>query len=87
MLTDWERRQLAEIERGLNEDFKLRRRTGRMLGAIAPWTATSVLVFLACLAVLGAIGAWHIALALAAVYGLVALGRSKRRGHDHTRPR
>jgi hypothetical protein len=84
MLTDWERRQLAEIERGLNEDFKLRRRTGRVLGSIAPWPATSLLVFVGCLAVLAAVGAWRIAIALAAVYGLVALGRTKRRDHDRS---
>lgn len=78
MLTDWERRQLAEIEEGLNEDFRLRRRTGRLIGSIAPWAVTSVVTFLACLIVLTAIGAWHIAIVLAAVYGLVALGRPKR---------
>lgn len=86
MLTDWERRQLAEIEHGLNEDFRLRRRAGRLIGSIAPWAATSGLVFLGCLAVLTAIGAWHIAIALAVVYGLVGLGgRTKRHGHDGVR--
>jgi hypothetical protein len=79
MLTDWERRQLAEIERGLADDFRLRRRTGRLLGSIAPWAVASVLVFLGCLAVLMAVGAWHIAIALAVVYGLVGLGRTRRR--------
>jgi hypothetical protein len=34
--------------------------------------------------VLAAVGAWHIAIALAAVYGLVALGRTKRRDHDRS---
>lgn len=82
MLTDWERHQLAEIERGLNEDFTLRRRTGRLVGSIMPWAASGALVFLGCMAVLIAIGAWHIAIALAVVYGLVALGRTTRRDHD-----
>ena len=78
MLTDWERSQLAEIEHGLNEDFRLRRRAGHLVGSIAPWAATSVLTFLGCLIVLVAVGAWHIAIVLAAVYGLVALGRPRR---------
>ena len=86
MLTDWERRQLAEIEQGLNEDFRLRRRTGRLIGSIAPWAATSVLTFLGCLIVLIAIGAWHIAIVLAAVYGLVTLGHPKRRGRGSAGP-
>ena len=85
MLTDWERRQLAEIERGLTEDFRLRRRAARLIGSIAPWAATSVLVFLGSLLALTAIGAWHIAVTLAVVYGLVGLGRTKRHGHDGAR--
>ena len=79
MLTDWERRQLAEIERGLNKDFTLRRRTGRLVGSIMPWAAAGVLVFLGCLVVLMVIGAWHVAIALTAVCGLVMAGRAKRR--------
>jgi hypothetical protein len=86
MLTDWERRQLAEIEQGLNEDFRLRRRAGRLIGSIAPWAATSVVTFLGCLIVLVAIGAWHIAIVLAAVYGLVAIGHPRRRDHTGAGP-
>jgi hypothetical protein len=87
MLTDWERRQLAEIERGLNEDFTLRRRAGRRFGSITPWAATGLFVFVACLLVLTALGAWHVAIALAAVCGLVALGRTTRRGRGGPGPR
>jgi len=87
MLTDWERRQLAEIERGLNEAFTLRRRAGRRFGSITPWAATGVFVFVACLLVLTALGAWHVAIALAAVCGLVALGRTTRRGRGGPGPR
>lgn len=79
MLTDWERRQLAEIERGLNEDFTLRRRAVRRFGSITPWAAGGALVFLGCLVVLMALGAWHLAIALAAVCGLATLGRTARR--------
>lgn len=82
MLTDWERRQLAEIERGLTEDFTLRRRAGRLVESLLPWAAAGVLVFLGCLVVLMAIGAWHLAIALTVIYGLVTVGRARRRDRD-----
>ena len=82
MLTDWERRQLAEIERGLTEDFTLRRRVGRLVRSALPWAGAGLLVFLGCLVVLTAVGAWHVAIALTAVYGLATLGRARRRDRD-----
>jgi len=39
MLTDWERNQLAEIERGLAADFALRRRLRHLIASIEPWGA------------------------------------------------
>lgn len=77
MLTDWERHQLAEIERGLNEDFTLRHRTRRLLGMIKPWAVLSVLLFLGCLVILMAVGAWQVAIALAAIYAMVIFGGSR----------
>lgn len=90
MLTDWERHQLAEIERGLNEDYTLRRRARRAIGMIKPWTVTSVLVFLGCLVVLMAVGAWLVAITLGGVYGLVIVGgrgTRHRRRHERRYPR
>ena len=86
MLTDWERRQLAEIERGLEHDFTLRSRARRLMGSIKPWAVTSALVCLGCLVVLMAIDAWSTALALAVVFAVLGFGgRAKRRGRARAR--
>ncbi len=86
MLTDWERRQLAEIERGLEQDFTLRSRARRLIGSIRPWAVTSALLSLGCLVVLIAVGAWSTALALAVVFAVLGFGgRVKRRGRARTR--
>jgi fatty acid desaturase len=62
MLTDWERRQLDEIERGLIEDFPARRRL--LLRRRHALAAAALLAFAA---LLFAIGAWVPAAALSAV--------------------
>lgn len=79
MLTDWERNQLAEIERGLADDFAPRRRIRRLLGSIGPRGATGAILALGCLVVLGLIGAWWSVTGLTAALGLSVLGKARRR--------
>jgi len=52
MLTDWERRQLAEIERGLAEDHAVRGRAWRAVGTGRVWGLAALLFSLICLIVL-----------------------------------
>ena len=81
MLTDSERRRLAEIERGLVEDHRPRRRSRKPrlgLGAVKRQNAATAMLLLVCVAFLLLIGAFTIAIALAAVYALIALGRPPR---------
>lgn len=89
MLTDWERRQLLEIERGLADDFTLRRRVRRRIGSIGWGGVTSALVFLVCCAALLAVRAWWVAVALPAVYlfTLMLGARTRRRARRRSRLR
>lgn len=73
MLTDWEQRQLAEIERGLAEDFTRRRRAGRLLRSVGLWGLLGTLVVLGCLVVLATIGAWWAVISLGMVFGLCVI--------------
>lgn len=82
MLTDWERNQLAEIERGLAADFAPRRRLRRLIGSIGLWGAVGAMLALGCLVALGMIGAWWSVTGLTAVLGLSAIGRKRRRRRD-----
>lgn len=80
MLSDWERRKLAEIERGLAEDFAPSRRLRRRFGGIGPFTLASVLLALGCVTALAAAGVSYAALAPAAFYALaVMMCRARRR--------
>lgn len=89
MLTAWEQRQIAEIERGLAEDFRLRRRARRGVGSIGWGGAVSALGFLVCFAVLLAVRAWWVAAALAVTYALTLLlgARIRRRARRRSRLR
>jgi hypothetical protein len=74
MLTDWERHQLAEIERGLAEDFKPRRRARHLIDSIGPWSRIGAPLLLGCLVALSVIGAWWAVVTLMMVIGLCAVG-------------
>lgn len=82
MLTDREQRQLAEIERGLIEDFTRRRRMARLLRSVGLRDILGMLVLLGCAAVLAAIGAWWAVITVGMVVGLWMIlirGRARRR--------
>ncbi|MBS2963352.1 hypothetical protein KGA66_09870 [Actinocrinis puniceicyclus] len=84
MLSDWERRRLAEIERGLAQDAPSRR-ARRRLGGIGPFTLASVLLALACVAALAAAGVRYAALAPAVLYALAVMTSRARRRDRHRR--
>lgn len=82
MLTDHELRQLAEIERGLAEDFTRRLRMRRLLRSLGLWGVLGALVVLGCAAVLAAIGARWAVITFGMVFGLcviVVRNRARRR--------
>jgi hypothetical protein len=79
MLTDWERNQLAEIERGLAEDFKPGRRAHRLIGSIGPWSKMGAPLALSCLVMLSVIGAWWAVATLVTVLGIFAVGGNSPR--------
>lgn len=74
MLTNWEQNQLAEIERGLAEDFKPRRRVCRLLCSLGPWNMAGVSLALCCLVVLSVIGAWWAMATLVLLIGAWGVG-------------
>lgn len=78
MLTDWERRKLAEIERGLVEDVTPRRARRLRPGIVKSRGLPTVALLLGCMTFLMIIGAYTIAVALGAVYTLVLIGRPAR---------
>jgi len=78
MLTDWERNQLAEIERGLAADFALRRRLRHLIASIGPWGPAGTALALGCLVMSGVIGAWWSVAGLAAALSLCAMGGKRR---------
>lgn len=89
MLTDWEQRQIAEIEQALADDFTLRRRARRRIGSIGWRGAMSALAFLVCLAALLAVRVWWVAAAFAAIYALTLMlgARVRHRARRQSRLR
>jgi Protein of unknown function (DUF3040) len=77
MLTDWERRQLAEIERGLAEDFAHEYRGQRLL---EQWRILTIATFLCCITLLLFLGAWRDAIVLAVFCLGVAVFRRRPEG-------